>query len=354
MNNRTNIYFIGRKQGVGFRHFRMSHLENRRKYESEGLKDAKESIVQTRWITKADVIWVRVRPEHTNDKERVAVEKHLLHLRDKIPIINDIAIFDHYDCKDQSFQLWKKHGILCPDFITINENSISENSEENILLISNFIEKHGKIFLRTNNETASLGMHTLTSESGRGDIEHALLLLKDRVENQKTTRSSTKILGTEFIHSNKDSEYQDLYRVHTLFGNILSFYAVTSKKEIFHNVDMDERDMNRFIDLNEDLCNKIDSLKEIVLNAVKALNCNLGAIEFFLVNEKPIFIELNPMWGGHASIHGFGNEKMRTYLIENRKVLEKRIPNIYNFMDRRAYYKKLYEFIHKHISSLKD
>ena len=124
-------------------------------------------------------------------------------------------------------------------------------------------------------------MHTLTSESGRDDIEHALLLLKDRVENQKTTRSSTKIMGTEFIQSNKDSDYQDLYRVHTHFGNILSFYAVTSKKEIFHNVDMDERDMNRFIDLNEDLCNKIDSLKEIVLNAVKALNCNLGAIEFF-------------------------------------------------------------------------
>ena len=354
MNKRTNIYFIGRKQGVGFRHFRMSHLENRRIYESEGLKDAKESIVQTRWITKADVIWVRVRPEHTTDKERATIEKHLLHLRDKIPIINDIAVFDHYDCKDQSFQLWKKHGIPCPDFITINENSISENSEENILLVSNFIAKHGKTFLRTNNETASLGMHTLTSEFGRGDIEHALLLLKNRVENQKTTRSSTKIMGTEFIRSNKDSDYQDLYRVHTLFGNILSFYAVTSKKEIFHNVDMDEADMNRFIDINEALCNRMDSLKEVVLDAVQKLNCNLGAIEFFLVHEKPVFIELNPMWGGHASIHGFGNEKMRTYLAKNRKVLEKRIPNIYNFMDRRLYYKKLYEFIHKHISSLKD
>ena len=106
----------------------MSHLENRRKYESEGLKDAKESIVQTRWIKKADVIWVRVRPEHTTDKERVVIEKHLKHLRDKIPIINDIAVFDHYDCKDQSFQLWKKHNIPCPDFITINENSISGNS----------------------------------------------------------------------------------------------------------------------------------------------------------------------------------------------------------------------------------
>ena len=354
MNNRTNIYFIGRKQGVGFRHFRMSHLENRRKYESEGLRDATNTIIKTRWIKKADVIWVRVRPEHTTDKERVVIEKHLKQLRDKIPIINDIAVFDHYDCKDQSFQLWKKHNIPCPDFITINENSISGNSEENILFVSNFIKNHGKIFLRTNNETASLGMHTLTSKSEESDIEHALLSLKNRVENQKKTRSSTKIMGTEFIRSNKNSDYQDLYRVHTLFGNILSFYAVTSKKEIFHNVDMDEADMNRFIDINEALCNRMDSLKEVVLDAVQKLNCNLGAIEFFLVHEKPVFIELNPMWGGHASIHGFGNEKMRTYLAKNRKVLEKRIPNIYNFMDRRLYYKKLYEFIHNHISSLKD
>ena len=332
----------------------MSHLENRREYESEGLRDATDAIIQTRWIKKADVIWVRVRPEHTTDRERAIIEKYLQRHRDKVPIINDIAVFDHYDCKDRSFQLWKKLGISCPDFISIDENSISENSEENIVSISKFIEKYGKIFLRTNNETASLGMHTLTSESQRNDIEHALLSLKDRLMNQRKTRSSTKIMGTEFIQSSKNSDYQDLYRVHTLFGNILSFYSVTSKKEIFHNVDMDERDMSRFIDLNEDLCNRMNSLREIVLNAVKALNCNLGAIEFFLVNEKPVFIELNPMWGGHASIHGFGNERMRTYLIENRKILEKRIPNIYNFMDRRSYYKKLYEIIHDHISNPKD
>ena len=75
----------------------MSHLENRRKYESEGLRDATDAIIQTRWIKKADVIWVRVRPEHTTDKERVVIEKHLQHLRDKIPIINDIAVRGNTD-----------------------------------------------------------------------------------------------------------------------------------------------------------------------------------------------------------------------------------------------------------------
>ena len=117
---------------------------------------------------------------------------------------------------------------------------------------------------------------------------------------------------------------------------------------------MSKNNLNRFIEINESLCNRIPDLKETLLRSAKSLGCNLGAVEFFLHDGKPIFIELNPMWGGHASIHGFGNEKMRTYLIENRKILEKRIPNIYNFMDRRAYYKKLYEFIHDHINSPRD
>ena len=34
----VNIFFIGRKQGVGLRRFRLSHLENRRPAELEGLR----------------------------------------------------------------------------------------------------------------------------------------------------------------------------------------------------------------------------------------------------------------------------------------------------------------------------
>ena len=67
-------------------------------------------------------------------------------------------------------------------------------------------------------------------------------------------------------------------------------------------------------------------------------------------NNEPVFLELNPMWGGHASINGFGDNNMQSFLIDKRRNLENRIPNIYNFMDYRLYYKKLYEHIHEHIS----
>jgi len=350
LKKKTSIYFIGRKQGIGIKRFRLSHLENRRRFESDGLRDASESIEQTRWMGKADVVWVRVRPEHTTDRQRYLIDKRLKYIRKKITIINDISIFDNYDCKDISFQIWEDHSVSCPAFLSIITDDAHNNFNQTIENISKFIDNHRSIFLRTNNETASLGMYRLTSDSTKNEIGHALSALILRCEEQQKLRSSTRIIAAQFIDSGNDSGYQDLYRVHVIFGKVLSFYAVTSKKTVFHNVDMDDKDIDRFISLNEELCNRMVSIENKVLNAVRLLGCNLGAIEFFLVNNRPIFIELNPMWGGHASINGFGNEKMQTHLIENRKILEKRIPNIYKFMDRRSYYKNLYEFIHEHIN----
>ena len=127
MNKETKIYFIGRKQGVGLRRYRLSHLENRRRFEPEGLKDAKDKIKQTRFIQNADVIWVRVRPEHTKDKQRYLIEERLKNIRGEKPIINDISIFDNYDCKDIAFDLWSNAGVTCPSYIKINAKDGKHN-----------------------------------------------------------------------------------------------------------------------------------------------------------------------------------------------------------------------------------
>ena len=60
----------------------------------------------------------------------------------------------------------------------------------------------------------------------------------------------------------------------------------------------------------------------------EALGCNIGAVEFFLTNDEPIFLEFNPMWGGNASKVGFGPKELRNYLDENRSTLEKKIPKV--------------------------
>ena len=347
--NHTSIYFIGRKQGVGLKRFRLSSLENRRKYEYEGLKDASKTIKQVRFIQNANVIWVRVRPEHTTDYDRIIIEKHLKKNREKTLIINDINIFDNYDCKNRSFDIWDANNIKCPDHIDISMHSIKNNYSNMIKYINQFIEKNNKIFLRTNNETSANGMFFLTVSSTQDEIKQAINLLINRCHKFLPNRRSTKIMGVEYIQPKNKDNFQDIYRVHILFDKIISFYAVTSKNTIFHNIDMVESDLERFIKINKNMSKKMPELEKYILKAAHSLGCNLGAVEFFLKDEKPIFLELNPMWGGHASKYGFGNLDFRRYLNKNRNDLQGRIPNIYKFMDRRIYYKNLYETIGHHV-----
>ena len=55
---------------------------------------------------------------------------------------------------------------------------------------------------------------------------------------------------------------------------------------------------------------------------------NIGGIEFFLIDNKPCFIELNPMWGGAAGRGGFGNEEMKKYINTNKDKLYNKISNM--------------------------
>ena len=138
---KSKIYFIGRKQGFGKRRWRLSHLENRRQKEAEGLKEAGDSIVQTRFISSADSIWIRVRPEFTTDIEVERIDRRLKPYRQEKTIINDVTSFYNYDSKDRTFEIWNKEGIQCPDYLSISphdaDNDIESTvSEIKILLIN--------------------------------------------------------------------------------------------------------------------------------------------------------------------------------------------------------------------------
>ena len=98
--------------------------------------------------------------------------------------------------------------------------------------------------------------------------------------------------------------------------------------------------------INENLPSKISKIESKILLSAKVLGCNVGAVEFFLINDEPVFLEFNPMWGGNASKLGFGPKKFRNHLKKNRSSLESRIPNIYQFTDYQLYYKSLYKGIH--------
>ena len=345
---KSKIFFIGRKQGFGKRRLRLSHLENRRMDETHGLKAAHDSIVQTRFISSADSIWVRVRPEFTTDKEVERIDRRLKPYRNSKTVINDVAFFHNYDSKDRTFELWHDKGIPCPDFLSLSLSEAENNIEDTVDKINKFVAKHGKVFMRTNNETAANGMFLLDEESSAEFIVEKMHGLVQRCKNFIDNRKDTRIVLVQFIKpENKDGNI-DLYRVHLLLGNILSYYVVTAKLDIFHNCDMDARDLDRFIDLNRSISKIVEKHKSIILEAAEVLGCNLGAVEFFVKDGRPVFLEFNPMWGGQASKVGFGNAQIQDYLYENRKDLIEQIPNIYSFLDYKNYYKILFESIHNY------
>jgi len=349
---KSKIYFIGRKQGFGKRRWRLSHIENRRMDETKGLKAAHDSIIQTRFISSADSIWVRVRPEFTTDKEVERIDRRLKPYRNSKTIINDVAFFHNYDSKDRTFELWKNKGIPCPEFLSLSLSEAENNIEATIAKIKKFVDKNGKVFMRTNNETAANGMCLLDKESSVEFIVEKMQDLVQRCKNFIDTRKDTRIVLVEFIKPDKKDGNIDLYRVHLLLGNILSYYAVTAKLDIFHNCDMDARDLDRFIDLNRSISKIVEKHKDIILEAAEVLGCNLGAVEFFVKDGRPVFLEFNPMWGGQASKVGFGNAQIQDYLFENREDLIEQIPNIYSFLDYKNYYKTLFESIHNYCDGI--
>ena len=242
--------------------------------------------------------------------------------------------------------MWKNQNLTCPNFISFTIDDITKNFNKCIDDIELFIKKYSKIILRTNNETGGNGMHILESNSSKKNIVGVLKLLSTRCSKFFRKRSSTRIMAIEYISTHDPDKLIDLYRVHICLGKIISYYAVTSKLNVFHSIDMNYEDLNRFILINENLPSKISKIESKILLSAKVLGCNVGAVEFFLINDEPVFLEFNPMWGGNASKLGFGPKKFRNHLEKNRSSLESRIPNIYQFTDYQLYYKSLYKGIH--------
>ena len=213
---KSKIYFIGRKQGFGKRRWRLSHLENRRQDEVSGLKEANDSITQTRFISSADSIWVRVRPEFTTDKEIERIDKRITPYRQEKTIINDVNSFYNYDSKDRTFEIWHKENIPCPDYLSISPQDAEKDIESTISKIKKFIDKHEKVFLRTNNETAANGMFLLDGESSKELIIEKIQELVQRCKSFLKKRKDTRIVLVQFIMPEEKKGYMDLYRVHVL------------------------------------------------------------------------------------------------------------------------------------------
>ena len=334
-----NIYFIGRRQGHSFYRFFPSKIENLRKDEEIGFKKT-NNLSRTHNINSANILFYRNKPEKTTDQLVNSLIQQSKKHDDKL-VINDINSFYNYDSKDRAFKIWQDNNLLCPKFLAfsiLELNDINKISKK----IAEFLKKYKKIILRSNNETGSRGLYVIDSVN---EIDIILIKLKKRINKLVKYRKDTKIICVEYLETKSTNGYRDLYRVHVLFNKIICFYVSTSKKDILYNSLMSEKEIERFIRKNHEFGLLLPKVKNAILNSVEVLGNNIGAVEFFLIKNKPYFIELNPLWGGHAARNGFGNDNMMTYLLKNKNELINKVPNIYKWLDYKGFYKSIYSNI---------
>ena len=338
-NKKIGIYFLGRTQGYSIHKFFPSKIENRRRFEDLGFYSV-EKIKRSYLKINSNILFFRNKPEKTTDKIVQSLTKELINT-DKKLIINDIRYFYNYDSKDRAFKIWEDSKLLCPKHLSFSYEDL-HNRLAVIKKITKFLNVNKKIILRTNNETGSLGLYVIENSNEIHPILDKLII---RMKEILKTKKDTKIICVEYLETKDKDGYRDLYRVHVLFDKIICSYVSTSKENILYNSLMSKEEINRFIKKNHDFNRILPKIKNEIIKSVSVLGNNIGAVEFFLIDNKPYFIELNPMWGGHAARNGFGNNEMMEHLLNNKNKLINKIPNIYKWLDFKDFYKNMYSEI---------
>ena len=135
MKSSVSINFIGRRQGLyPFTNSRW-FLENSRNKELAGLRKVTNlKIVNS--INKADVIFIRNKPESTTDQQVKKIDSVIKNYRADKLVINDVKDFNNVDNKDITFNIWKINDVRCPDYCLLNPLDIDESIEQITTMLS--------------------------------------------------------------------------------------------------------------------------------------------------------------------------------------------------------------------------
>ena len=337
--SRPRIYFIGLHQGFRKKIFRDHYrIERRRRHESEAAV-LTGGLRQTFKISEADVIFCRNIPERTSDKDVERIESRIAPYRDSHLIVNDIKSFYSSDLKDESYTLWKGAGHLVPDHIILTDRKLARSK------VDLFKERYARIILRTNNESGGDGLVIIEPDEDEKLITDTLEKLFDRVESAKKDRKHSRVMAVEFIETTTRPGFSEVYRAHVVFDRVLSFYGVGAQKREIHYRDASPDEYGYFIELNLKLHALMDDplFRKQIIDGVRILGNNLGAIDFLVKDGQPVFLELNPLWGATLQRSGFG--PLQPAIRAHWKDIQIRLPGLAGFLKSRQFYRKMYATI---------
>ena len=82
-----------------------------------------------------------------------------------------------------------------------------------------------------------------------------------------------------------------------------------------------------------------------IMRAVTSLGNNIGGLDFLMREGKPVFLELNPVWGGVKGPYDFGNEDFQRLLEKTEDSWSRELPNVVENLDVVEFYRRMYAYI---------
>ena len=253
-------------------------------------------------------------------------------------VINDVKDFNNVDNKNITFNIWKNNDVRCPDYCVLNPLDIDESIEQ----ITTMLSTKESILLRINNRTGGTAMKKINSNFANKDIIQLLEKLSTKVLDYRNARVHTNIIAVEHIN-NGNGNYTHAFRAHILNDEIISFYVAISKTLVVSMTKLETSDLNEFVRINTKFSDlmKNDVFKKKILKAMKSIT-NMGAVDFLLVDDEPIFLEINPMWKGNFFEKNFGDNKILLDWFYKKPELEQIIPNVFQFKNPIKYWGNFY------------
>ena len=256
-------------------------------------------------------------------------------------VINDVTNFSSIDNKDITFDIWGKNNVKYPDFCLLYPNDIQKSIEKIIEMLST----KESILLRINNRTGGTSMIKIDQTTSQDTMIAKLDSLISKTLDYQKTRPQTNIMAVEHIN-NGSEKYNHSFRAHVLVNEVVSYYVGISKNLVVSMSDLECDDLDEFVHTNTKLIQlmKDETFRGKIINAVTSIT-NMGAIDFLLIDNEPIFLEINPIWKGNFFEKNFGNNAILLDWFYNKPELETIIPNIFKFKSPVQYWEKFYTLL---------
>ncbi len=304
-------------------------------------------------IEEADIIWFRPKSEIISSLNYDEWSTILEENKDKV-ILNHIKDYKNYDSKDRSYAIWKKNGLCTP------ECRVAEDFDT----VLDMLKKYQKICLRTNNEATGNYMtimdrrimkegyiravFNLLSEVRKFSIKGTLLKDQRRLGEEETykatrgKREDTKVIAVEYLKTPKGMKY--LYRMFVVGDVIVGGYGLASARDNIHVRDVRIKDVEHIMKSNIRLAELMEDevFCEQVKRAVSSLGVEIGAVEFYEIDGRPHFVEINTNWASataYDDVEGYGDARLNAWLKENRETYKDIAWPVYQHNDLTMYLK---------------